>query len=342
MSASASLDLLHMLLKYASRLGIDSAKILQQIGLTETLLNEPGGRISFRRFNILWQYILEQSNDPVFGLHFGEAVPDFSSGHVLFAMMMNCASLKDALEQLCRYHGLLTDVAAPELSSVGQQIVFSGQFPGFLGRQYIEAVLAMLMIAVRRLTDNSVRAAEVHFVHEQPSNIAEHKRIFGGSLSFGQPRNSLRFNRQDLQASILMANPALLTTLEQFAKMTLGTRLSSDSWAQRSSEAIGKLIFYGTKPRLAAVAQLLAIGPRHLQNKLAQEGVSFQSLLDAARKQIALNSLEQGELSVCEIAFLLGFSEQSSFNHAFKRWTGETPSSYLQDKQLKTSKTEAS
>ncbi len=293
-TASASLDLARILLRYASTLGIDSTKTAQQIGLNQNLLKQPEGQ--------------------------------------LFAMMMNCATLRDALEQLCRYHGLLTDVAIPELHGEGQQVTFSGQFPGFLDRHYIEAVLAMLTTTIYRLTDHRVQVREVRFAHERPVDTTEHQRIFGTSPSFEQPYNGLIFDQQDLLAPILMSNPALLAMLEQFARRMLGQNLLTDSWTQRSSEAIGKLLLSGEKPRLITVAQSLAISPRHLQNKLEEEGISFQGLLDTARKEIALNCLEQGETSVCEIAFLLGFSEQSSFTHAFKRWTGMSPSTYLLDK----------
>ncbi|MEO0956487.1 MAG: AraC family transcriptional regulator [Pseudomonadota bacterium] len=81
-------------------------------------------------------------------------------------------------------------------------------------------------------------------------------------------------------------------------------------------------------PTLSAVASELGFGPRTLQRRLSGSGHSFQSIVDLARKELALTLLRETELCLAEIAFLTGFSEQSGFNRAFKRWAGQTPRSY--------------
>ena len=67
---------------------------------------------------------------------------------------------------------------------------------------------------------------------------------------------------------------------------------------------------------------------RNLQLKLKDEKTSFRKLFDEAGKKIAIGYLKDEDASICEIALLLGFAEQSAFHHAFKRWTGETPGEY--------------
>jgi AraC-like DNA-binding protein len=69
---------------------------------------------------------------------------------------------------------------------------------------------------------------------------------------------------------------------------------------------------------------------RSLQNKLSREGTTFQQLLDYSRKEMAKQYLKNPEMTLCDTAFMLGFSEQSAFNHAFKQWTGKTPKQYRQ------------
>ena len=69
---------------------------------------------------------------------------------------------------------------------------------------------------------------------------------------------------------------------------------------------------------------------RTLQLKLKEEGTSFRKLQDEVRKELAIGYLKDGNDSICEIALLLGFSDQSAFQHAFKRWTGKTPGEYRQ------------
>ena len=81
----------------------------------------------------------------------------------------------------------------------------------------------------------------------------------------------------------------------------------------------------GREINLDVVAGKLAMSPRNLQLKLKEEGTTYQEVLDDLRKKIALDNLKEPGASIGDLAFLLGYSDQSAFNHAFKRWTGKTP-----------------
>jgi AraC-like DNA-binding protein len=325
---SVSLDVPRLLLKYAAGLGVDVNDICQQVGLEAASIQNLEGRLSFEEFDALWEAVARRSNDPTFGLHFGEAAPNFSTGHILFAVMMNCATLGDALERFCRYHGLLVDGATPQLCDEGQCSIFNLEGMAMLGQQYAEAILAMLRVTVGRLTENRVRPTEVRLAHPSPLDVSEHQRIFSAPLLFDQPGYRLVFDREALGTSIFLANPALLTTLEQFAQRLLAQLTLTGPWTGRVSETVGKLLLRGEKPSISKVAGTLAISPRHLQNKLQLEGITYQKLLDTVRQQMAQDGLRRDGMTICDVAFLLGFSEQSAFNHAFKRWTGMTPLEY--------------
>jgi AraC-like DNA-binding protein len=80
--------------------------------------------------------------------------------------------------------------------------------------------------------------------------------------------------------------------------------------------------------RLAGIAAELALSPRTLQRKLADAGATFQQVLDAARYALAMDYLRQDGLSLVDIAFLLGFQEQSAFTHAFREWSGVNPGAW--------------
>ena len=86
-------------------------------------------------------------------------------------------------------------------------------------------------------------------------------------------------------------------------------------------------LFHGS-PRLESIARTLAMSPRTLQRRLADDGVVFNDVLDEMRLRAAKRYLAKRDVAGAEVAYLLGFAEQSSFNHAFKRWTGQTPTEY--------------
>lgn len=86
--------------------------------------------------------------------------------------------------------------------------------------------------------------------------------------------------------------------------------------------------FRGGDPSLERVADQLGLTPRTLQRKLHEMGTSHNELLDQMRRQLAMRYLREREMAICEVAYLLGFSESSSFHRAFKRWTGVTPKEF--------------
>jgi AraC-like DNA-binding protein len=133
---------------------------------------------------------------------------------------------------------------------------------------------------------------------------------------------------QDLDLPIFLANPELLERLEHFAQEMLDRLSPPESWSGRVTHLIGQALLRGDKPTLDAVAYELVISRRHLQNKLREEGTTYRVLLDELRKETSLKYLTRPEVPLFDIAFLLGFSEQSAFNHAFKRWTGTSPQQY--------------
>jgi AraC-like DNA-binding protein len=117
-----------------------------------------------------------------------------------------------------------------------------------------------------------------------------------------------------------MADAPLLDTLARFAEQRLAS--ATEPWSTRVRDVV---LAQGGRVSLARVAKSMALSPRTLQSRLDGEGTSCKQILDDVRKELALGYLERDDLSLSEIAFLLGYSEQSAFNHAFKRWTGHSP-----------------
>lgn len=85
--------------------------------------------------------------------------------------------------------------------------------------------------------------------------------------------------------------------------------------------------------RMSVLARHLAMSPRTLQRRLADEGVSYQELLEAARKEAAGRYVRESTLSISEVAYLVGYSEPAPFHRAFKRWYGITPELFRQQRR---------
>jgi AraC-like DNA-binding protein len=244
----------------------------------------------------------------------------------------NCPTVESAIQKVARYHGLLADFIELRLTQQSDYAYLSWepvQGDVALDRQHSESIAVMLASLFRGLTEDGIHLIEVRFDHPRPDDPAEHRRVLRCPVVFGWPRNELVIRRQDLSLPIFLANPELLDVLERYAQNLLERLHRPDTWAGRATRSLGKILARGEKPSIDAVAFDLALSTRHLQSQLKAEGTAYRQLLDQVRKELAMDYLKRAEMSMCDIAFLLGFSEQSAFTHAFRRWTGSSPTQYL-------------
>lgn len=329
--ATVSASLIRVLLRYAASIDIDVEGLGKSTGLDLDTPGNPDARVAAEEFNLIWGEVARRADDRDFGLHFAEASRAFLGGDILSAVMMNCPTVGSALEKQARYHGLATDFVQLDLKRQGDYAYYSWQPAGAEvrpERHLSEAVLCALVFGLRRLTENKISLVEIRFQHPQPKEIAEHRRILGTPLAFARPRNELVLKGADLEQAIFLANPAHLERLEQFAQELLERLYAPDTWSDKVTHLIGQTLVQGDKPDLGSIARELAISKRHLQNQLNREGTTYRTLLDEVRKEMALGYLKKPGATLCDLAFLLGYSEQSAFSHAFKRWTGSSPKDY--------------
>ena len=331
--ATVSISLIHVLLSYASRIGIDPVEAGQTVGFPLGKLNDPESRISAGQFYTLWTKIAEQAEDPNFGLHVAEPSRNRFGGDILAAVMLNCSTLGSAMEKLIRYHDLSTDVIQVRLFQQGNQALYAwesslGDIP--LDYQISEAIICRIFFTLEMLSGGEMPVVEVQFRHQKPERITEHQRIFGCPVLFGQLHDAVVVPEDGLNLPIPLANPKVLDRLEGIAQELLQALYQPDTWSEQVSQWISKILLQGEKPNIESIARQLAISPRHLQNKLRDENTTYRALLDQVRKEMAHKYLLQLDGNILDTAFLLGFSDQSSFNHAFKRWTGKTPREYRQ------------
>jgi AraC-like DNA-binding protein len=329
--ASVSVTLIHALIMYAANIGIDVNEACQKTGLQSVLLDDLEARVPAQQFHSLWLEITHQSRDPNFGLHFAELTRHQPGEGVLAAMMANCPTVGSAMEKLMRYHALSTDVIQVRFRQEAGRATFAWESVPVndpLDRQIGEAVISRLFFTLENISRDKIRPIVINFRHPRPESISEHQRIFGCPLAFDQPIDEIVIQADGLNLPILMANPKLLEPLEAIVQNLLDQLYPPDTWADQVTHRISNLLLDGQKPTISLIAQEMAVSTRYLQKKLKSEGVTYQRLLAQVREKMALGYLKEPNMSYFDTAFLLGFSDQSAFNHAFKRWTGMTPKEF--------------
>jgi len=168
---------------------------------------------------------------------------------------------------------------------------------------------------------------EIQFAHRAPGSIAEHQRQSRAPVLFGCPQNAMLMEREFLDRTIPAADHRLYGILSHYLDDVLLRIPPEDALVASIRKAIGEALKDGP-PKLASMAKSLALTPRTLQRRLDKKGLDFKKLVHDTRHQFALEYLRDQENTLTQIAFLLGYSEVSAFNRAFKRWTGSTPLDY--------------
>ncbi|MFZ5570162.1 MAG: AraC family transcriptional regulator [Thermodesulfobacteriota bacterium] len=330
MQRTTSVGLIQMVLKFVEESGIDPRVLLEETGIASGILDDPDARIAVARVDALWAAAVAGTRDPHFGLHLGESMRNRPGGNLLFAIFMNSPTVGVALEKFCRYHHLLNDAIQPKVAAEADLVFlyWEAADPHSRSSRHVsEALLCVLNAVLHHLSGGKFTPVAVHFRHDRPRDIREHERIFNTRLEFGQARNAVVLERRYLATPVFLADPGFLESVERHAVALTHRIYLADSWADKVIRLLGRQL-PGEKPALPAIARQLGVCTRSLQTRLRGEGTSFQALLDWVRKESALTYLKKPEIPLGEIAFLLGFSEQSAFIHAFKRWTGKTPKQY--------------
>jgi len=330
---TVSTDMVRILLGGAPLPQGELAGILRLAGIEPALLASSQKRIPARHLGIIWTEMERAADDPNLGLHLGELSDGLPSGHVLFAAMLNSPTVGQALSRYCRFHDIMGDFVQPQLEVQGSATMLSlaPRSRVSLHRQHVEFIFAFVVSVLAQLSAAPFRG-RVHFTHPRPADLAEHRRVFGGALHFDAPHDELAIDSSYLALPIAAADDELLRVLEQYAERLLRQIRPAQNWSAKVTELLSGTLCDG-KPRLPQLAKRLAVSPRSLQGKLKAEGTTYQALLDSTRKQLATAYLEDRKLSLAEIAFLLGFADQSAFNHAFRSWTGDSPRRFRQRRQ---------
>jgi AraC-like DNA-binding protein len=326
--ATASADMVRMLFTYLEFQKVDTGMLEAVAGIDRFQLDR---RIPVTTVNRLWQAAREASGDPDFGVHLGEAFIHLAQGHLLFSVMRYSPTLGAALEKLFRFHCLMTDIVQPRAITENDTVhcLLNRKYPNLpLARQQVEATFTIIFGSLNVLSAKPFSLEEVAFCFERPASTAELKRVFDVPLSFGCREDRLVLRKESLEYPIRSADPAYLLAHESLAEDLMNGLSGGEEVASKVAGLVERTILKGEPPRIAVVARQLAVSVRKLQLSLQEEGINFRDIANHTRKRLAKRFLRQPNTTICDVAFLLGFSEQSAFNHAFRRWTGRTPRQY--------------
>ena len=317
------------ILKAAVAQGVKAESLCEAVNFDSSVLEDPDSRMPFAQLVVLYEKAAALTGDENFGLHIGESV-DLSSFDVVGYCALNSSTLGAAFARVARYHSIWTDGALFTLETADDTsaIVYRYSDPSILEhRQDSEMTLATVTTLCRNIATPDFTPAAVEFQHAAPADLTEHERLFNCPVKFGAPTNRLSFPSNFLSLPIAKADASLCALLDRHAEELLAKYPPRDSLIDQVRNVIANE-FRGGEPSLERIADRLGLTARTLQRKLQELGTSYNDVLDQMRRQLAERYMREPQMAICEVAYLLGFSESSSFHRAFKRWTGVTPKEF--------------
>lgn len=247
----------------------------------------------------------------------------------------SAVNLRGSYERAERYARVLSSVAIFEVVTEGETTYLLMHWEGerSLGlRLSNEQTVAEVVRLSREVSPRFFAPEAVYFKHQPPGSTAAHEEYFGCPVYYGADRDALSISESALTLPNRLGDPAISKFFDSHMEQEL-RELSDDSGLEKRVRIqISQSLSEGI-PTVTEIAQRLGMSGRTLQRRLSDQELSFKTLVDESRRQLAERLLNETEYALNEIAFLTGFSEQSAFNRAFKRWAGKTPRSYRLDAQ---------
>jgi AraC-like DNA-binding protein len=294
-----------------------------------TTLANAQGFIACVDFARLLEEIAQATGDGCFGLHYGERSNPKNLGPLIYAVL-NSPTIAIACATAARYLHVHNQALQPTLDVDSKLAHFAYSYANVgleNSRQFSEFTMAGVLNTFRIMVGSQWTPREIQFTHDAPKSITEHQRIFSAPVIFRCASNALVMEREFLDRTIPAADHRLYGILSRYLDDVINKIPQEDRLVATIRKAIGESLKDGT-PQLAGVAKSFAVSPRTLQRRLDKQGLEFKKLVHDTRRQFALEYLRDQENTLTQIAFLLGYSEVSAFNRAFKRWTGSTPLDY--------------
>lgn len=317
--------------------GIDKDALLRSVGIEPDSPVDPSLMVSDAEYYAFLERIAAaENNGTTLPLRAGAAMRCDDYGAFGLAWK-SATNLRGSYERAERYARVLTSVSTYEVERVDQGAFMHLHRVGErrLGmRLSNEATIASIVSISQQIATQPFQPLGIYFKHPAPKCLEGHQAYFGCPLHFDSDRDALLVSSASLQTPNQLGDASISQFFDTHLEAELAKLDDPNSLEHRVRIHVSRCLSEGL-PTISDVAGHFGMSGRTLQRRLSELGYSYQTLVDESRRQLAKRLLQQTNYSLAEVAFMTGFSEQSAFTRAFKRWAGQTPRSFRINFQTK-------
>jgi AraC-like DNA-binding protein len=308
-------------------LGLPPEAVLRHAGLPMGLFSQEKILVSTEEFFALYRGVAEASSEPGFGLKLGTEDRIERYDPIKLAAL-SARSFRDAVERLSRYKQL----TCPEKIRVVEHGNESAiQFVWVLAHEkepplLVDVCFAWITGIGQRGTGRALTPKRVE-LQRAPAHREMYAAHFGCPVKFKSNQNALVFSKADMELPFVTYNADLLAVVAPQLEAELTEQLAQKPFREQS-KGILKRLLAGQRPAIDDLARELHLSTRTLQRRLTEQGVTFQRLLEDARRELAHHYLLHSSLELNQTAYLLGYEDANSFFRAFRHWEGTSPAQW--------------
>lgn len=302
-------------------------EILAKVGVDQSQLEDNSLRISASRYAQLWRLLAKQTDDEFFGMDSRR----LKKGSLKF--LCQCAmaqpTVGEGLKAGVKFLSLaLEDLDAKIIRSKNLAEIVFNEKEITPHRAFTYFTFLMIVHGVHCwLAGRRIKILAIELKCAKPEYCDDYRVMFSQNLKFNCTQSRMIFAAEHLDSTTRRNADELHTFVSQAPANILVKYRDPTSLASRIRRYLRRVPtteWADTKP----LAQSLCMSDSTLRRRLAEEGITYQTIKNSVRKELALEWINGSSLSIAEVAAHLGFAEPSSFYKAFKKWTGAKPSDF--------------
>lgn len=331
-----------LVLGWLGQNGVDAMALAAEVGLDEMGWEDADERVPRAKVDALWNAAVRETKNGALGLRIAEALPP-NNGGAMQVVALSAPTVEVGMKHVCRFWGLINDGVETAVAHRSGRFVFTQRPKNGvqLARPWLDLTAYVLLDSGLKAFTKAERPLEVVLPYARDRFSDEVEAALKAPVRYGGAQLEIAFRPEVASTPLSTANPALHNVVAAHAEAAL-SRLLREKAPEVDPSALIAEVRAAVVARLEAgdanlpdVAEAVGLSARTLQRRLSEAGTSLRELVDEARREAALQELRRDDVSITEVAFLLGFSETSAFDRAFRRWTGKAPAEYRASAELR-------
>ena len=329
LSLYGSVSLVRPLLEHLSNAGFDPKSILDRAGIPHSAFESARTRFPKREFQVLWQVASEATGDPAIALRVSTMVRADTLG-ILGHLVLESKSRREAFDLGKELSWLLWEGFEFDFEIEGEVAFMRCHIDRdpYAGRFVTEFGVGFIVTIGRALGPYGAEPLEARFSYPAPAHADEYEQILGVPVRFDVGENGVLFRIPMPDTLNPAADSTLRRLLERYADEQISRMPSGTPFSQRVRSCIRSMLPAGGLTA-DTVATHLQTSESTLRRRLRDEGTSYREIVKEVRMDLACHYLAAEERDIVDVALILGFSDQSTFTRAFRKWTGQTPADFV-------------